>query len=347
MGGMGGMGMGGMGMGGGFRSVPPTELPYTNLEPGQTRKLPTKLVSLSGPTPEALVNMPANGEELVLGDIAQVTDNEAVQKALRLLAAEKAPDTVAQLVLWRVAAGIDWQMISRLSRRWANASEIALAQQFTARLGSRDDVDAPKEQGKLFVEVNSTGSSTDKLAADLRKAFEESVVLGLVAESTVPDQPQGPAVACRVQLSGTSEKPEAVVLVAVSDNTGRKWVSSGKFTLALPRTEGGEMKAAGVADALASGLLERLVHVALLKEKVRDKKGNLVYKIRIDNASPLVLNGLMLVGNDPEAKGVPTTLLGISVAPRKNLTVPATQDAVDRLGLQKGVRAFAADLSGL
>ena len=58
MGGMGGGMMGGMGggmmggMGGGMRSVPPTDLPSALLKPGQTRHLPTRLVSLSPPDPQ-------------------------------------------------------------------------------------------------------------------------------------------------------------------------------------------------------------------------------------------------------------------------------------------------------
>ena len=35
--------------------------------------------------------------------------------------------TVAQLVMWRVAANMDWNTIRNFSKRWANASEINLA----------------------------------------------------------------------------------------------------------------------------------------------------------------------------------------------------------------------------
>jgi hypothetical protein len=358
MGGMGGMGMGGMGMGGmgmggmggGFRSVPATGLPNATLQPGQTRKLSTRVVSMSPPTDEGLVNLPVKGEPLQIGDVADAGYNELVQKALRLLAAEKAPDSVAQLVLWRLTTPqITWQMIARLSRKWANASEIALAQQFVARLSDRDDVSDPHETGTLYVEVDSADAATDALAADLRNILKESLVLGLVARDEVPKKPEGPAVACRIRLAGTAEKPEAIALVAVSDSNGKEWVSSGKFTLPLTKVEGreGKLEAVAVADSLASGLLERLVHVTVLKGKTRNNEGKLVHRIRIDNASPLILNGLMLVGSDPESKAAPTTLLGISVAPRKSLTVPASEDAVERLGLKKGARAFAADLSGL
>jgi hypothetical protein len=58
MGGMGGM------MGGGMRSVPPTGLPYAALKPGQTRHLPTRLVSISSPDPEAGLALPGKGESM-------------------------------------------------------------------------------------------------------------------------------------------------------------------------------------------------------------------------------------------------------------------------------------------
>jgi hypothetical protein len=37
----------------------------------------------------------------------------------------------------------------------------------------------------------------------------------------------------------------------------------------------------------------------------------------------------------------------ISVSPRKSLTVPTNEDVVRNLGLKKGVRLIALDLSGL
>ncbi len=125
--GMGGMGMGGMGMGGGmgggFRSIPPTSLPFAILRPGQTRHLPTRLVGLSEPNPENPVTLPEKGEKLTLGDISQVTDNARVQKALKRLAADKAPSPVAQLVIWRVASGgLEWDAIAAMSKDWANDS---------------------------------------------------------------------------------------------------------------------------------------------------------------------------------------------------------------------------------
>ena len=115
MGGMGGMG--GM-MGGGMRSVPPTGLPFADLRPGQTRSLPTRMVSLSPPDPQGGVRFPTEGEAFRIADVGEVNASERVQKALRRLAAEKAATQVAQLVMWNVAVGLDWETIAGLSQRW-------------------------------------------------------------------------------------------------------------------------------------------------------------------------------------------------------------------------------------
>jgi hypothetical protein len=38
---------------------------------------------------------------------------------------------------------------------------------------------------------------------------------------------------------------------------------------------------------------------------------------------------------------------GISLPPHKSLSLPATAELVERLGMNNGVRVLAADLSGL
>jgi len=101
------MGGGMGGMGGGMRSVPPTSLPFANLKPGQKRDLPTRLVSLSQPDPdsETGVSFPAKDEKLQLGDVSEINGDDRVQKALKRLAADKAPATISQLVMWRLSRG--------------------------------------------------------------------------------------------------------------------------------------------------------------------------------------------------------------------------------------------------
>ena len=100
------------------------------------------------------------------------------------------------------------------------------------------------------------------------------------------------------------------------------------------------------ADGLAEGILNRLVRAQVTKGTAREK-GKLIYQIRIDNASPLVLNGLALLGTMSAADEKPKPLSGICISPRRSLTVPATEEVVRTLGLKKGIKLVALDLSGL
>jgi hypothetical protein len=77
------------------------------------------------------------------------------------------------------------------------------------------------------------------------------------------------------------------------------------------------------------------------------EKGKLTYRLRIDNASPLLLNGLAAVGTASTPDETPKVLWGISIPPHKSMTVPASEEVVKKLGLKKGIRVVALDLSGL
>ena len=81
-------------------------------------------------------------------------------------------------------------------------------------------------------------------------------------------------------------------------------------------------------------------------EKMRAATQNLA-QLRIENASPMILNGLAVLGPASKAAETPKVLSGISIPPRKNLTVPASEEAVKALGLKQGIRVMAVDLSGL
>jgi hypothetical protein len=336
------MGMMGGGMGGGFRSVPPTDLPFANLKPNQTRHLPTRLVSLSQPNPDAEnpVALPPKGEKLQLGDISQVTDDARVQKAMKRLAEDKAPLSVAQVVMWRVKDGMGWDEIARVAKGAVNAYELTLARHFVKQLDNLP----PDDTGALLYQVGAADPANQPVADALGKLLQEKYVLGLPARAGVPDRPEGPSVACRIQVIGTAAKPEAVVQVAKSDANAQSWVPVGKFNLPVER-EKGEVKAVQFVDALAGEILDRLVRAQLSKGPM--VKGKQVYKVQIDNSSPLILNGLAVLGASPKEGEAPKILSGISVAPSKKMTVPATSEMVDQLGLRKGVRVIAADLSGL
>ncbi|WP_165066955.1 hypothetical protein [Paludisphaera rhizosphaerae] len=337
MGGMGGMGggMGGMGMG--MRSVAPTGLPYASLKPGQNRKLPTRLVSLSAPNEDGTVRLPAEGEQLQLGDVSQINADARVQKALRRLAAEKAPESISQLVMWRLAQGLDWDVIARMAeKRGKNYEyELTLAQEFVDRLATLPD----DETGVLLFQVDAKGPESQAAADELTKALKDKPVLGLWAREGVPAEPEGPAVACRIRVDGK----EALVQVASSNSTAQAWVPFGKFTLPVTESDG-KFDAKATADELAGGVLNRLVR-AQLSQGPRSK-GKPTYQVKIENASPLVLNGLAIAGaDDPSSE--PKELSGVSIGPRRSMTFPATDEVVKGLGLKKGIRISAADLSGL
>jgi hypothetical protein len=346
MGGMGGGMMGGMGggmmggMGGGMRSVPPSALPSAILNPRQTRHLPTRLVSISAPRAEGRVNLPGDGERLrIIGDIASVNEDSKVQKALRRLTAQMAPTSVAQLVMWRLASKLDWDTIDELSRNWANDYEMTLAKDFVEHLDALPE----GETGRLLFQVDGKDAPGKQIASEVSKMLRGKMVLGLLTRvADIPSIPDGPAVACRIRLSGE----EAMIQVSSSDAVANGWVNFGKFSVPVTN-ETGKADVTKFADVLTEGILNRLVRAQIIKGSATKDKGKLVYQLRIDNASPLVLNGLAIVGTVSKADEVPKVLPMISVSARRSLSVPISEDVVRGLGLKKGVKLVALDLSGL
>jgi hypothetical protein len=342
MGGMGG-GMGGMG-GGGFRSVPPSSAPFATLKPNQTRHLPTRLVGLSQPNPETPVVMPEEGEALRIGEIGQLTNDERIKMAVRRLSAAKAPQSVAQLALWRVAGNLEWEVIGDLSKNWANAREITLAKQFTEKLESLP----AGESGSLHIQIAAKDASLEGDVDQIKAALKDAAVLGLPVQPEVPSAPDGPSLACRISVSGTAEKAEALVQVSTTNADATAWSPAGKFTLPVVRDKDGKVKAEAFADALAEGVLGRLVRATLSKGP--RVKGKPTYKLRVENLSPLLVNGVEVLGIDKQTgagSDERNRIWGISISPGKSMTVPASSQLVEAFGLKKGVRIMAADLSGL
>jgi hypothetical protein len=331
----------------GMRSVPPTDLPNATLAPGQSRDLATRIVSLGGPNEEGGISFPAKGEPLQIGDVATLGAGPRVQEALRRLARDKAPENVAQLAIWG-AGGMSWGDIARLSRDWANAHELALARQMVAQLDSKSD-----DTGRLLIEVSARDETQKAVAGELSGLFRDRSVLGLAVEGTVPARPVGPAVACKVQLSGNATKSEAIVQVAITDASGTAWTPSGKFTLPVIRDEAGKVKAEMFGDALADELIKRLVKVSV--KKTQAATGGLIpqaprakdlYTIRVENYSPLMLNGVAVLGSNAKEGDPAKMLLGVAISPRRSLSLPATGESVERLGL-KEIKVIGLDLSGL
>ncbi len=129
-----------------------------------------------------------------------------------------------------------------------------------------------------------------------------------------------------------------------SDGAASNWVALGKFTVPVIE-EAGKFDVGRFTDELAEAMLNRLVRVQLSKG-VKDK-GKMHYQLRIENASPLVLNGFAAVGATSKPEETAKVLSGISLSPRRSMSVPASEEVVKELGLKKGIRLIALDLSGL
>jgi hypothetical protein len=364
--GMGGMGMGGMGMGGmggGFRSVPPTGPPEAVVNPGQTRHLPTPLVSLGGPNGAGGVSAPQRGEKLQIGDISQVGASPRAEAALRRLTVEKAPQTVTQLVLWRVKGGMDWDAIVATSRSWANPYEIALARRFVERLEREDgeqDSTTNKattmttrpelsDPGRFSFQISDPGIAAAGHAArlaELRTDLSGRRVLGLTARPEIPARPDGPGLACEISLTGETSNPRLDVRLAATSPDAGRWVPAGRFSISLRDDKGKDRPAAELADDLAAQALSTLVRAEVAPGP--RVKGKPSYQITIRNTSPMVLSGLAVTGTSEGEKPTdPSLLSGLCVPPRKSLKVPASAEFVERLKLKKGVKVVAADLSGV
>jgi hypothetical protein len=303
--------------------------------------LPTRLVSLVGPDDQGRVMMPAKGEKLQLADIGELTNDPLARAALKRVAEDKAPPSVAQLVVWNLVNGFDWSTIGQYSRTWANAHEMALARDFVARLpDSRNQKYGEVEAGTIYWDLTSRRGEKDAFTAELRKLLEGQTVIGLTAKSGIPTAPKGPAITCRIRL----EDESAHVQVSSSDEAVKSWVPVGKFQVGVRNSSGAARKPIEVVDAFAESLLGRLTSVKLIEGPKQN--GKRTYKIRVDNASPLILNALALAGTDSK-DAPPASLAGFSIPPHKSLTLPATAELVKRLGLTNGIKLLGADLSSL
>jgi hypothetical protein len=332
-----GGGMGGGGMGGGMRSVPPTGLSFTTLNAGQTKALPTRLVSLSTPNLEEGLILPEQGEKLRILSPTQANVSPLAQKALKRLATAKAPTSLSQLIMWRVAAGLEWETIAQLSEKWANDYELTLAMDFVDHLQT-----SPQgETGRVLLQVTGSDAASEATALEFGKAIQGVTLLGLQAQvGEIPEQPEAPSVACRVRFTAT----DAMVQVASSDKAAKSWVPFGKFTLPATAVKG-KIDTVKFADSLAEGILNRLVRTQLTRGP--REKGKETFKLRIDNASPFILNGLAVLGTENKDDVIPRVLSGIALSPRRTMTVPASEEVVKTMGLKKGIKLMAIDLSGL
>ncbi len=148
--------------------------------------------------------------------------------AVRRLAAEKAPSVASQLVLWNVAAGLDWDVIApdvgplgRPPRRggWPAGSWRALMPPRPRRPGGS----------------SSKVEGDDGLAASMAKLAKDGSLLGLKVEDTLLDAPEGPSLAFTIVVDAAKAKAE--VAVRSSNGQGR-WIDAGKLTVPVTQKDG-------------------------------------------------------------------------------------------------------------
>ena len=216
MGGMGGGMMGGMGggmggMGGGMRSVAPSALPSAPLECWSDEAFAHAIGQHLGAG--CGWERGAAGKGRAVADYWRRWQGDPRcqgAKGARRLTGAMAPTSLSQLVMWRLAGGLDWDTISVLSQKWANDYELTLAKDFVEHLDTLPE----GETGRLLIQVDGTDAAGEPIAAELGQLLRDKTVLGLKAVvAEIPTRPNGPAVACRVRLSGK----EAMVQVSSSD----------------------------------------------------------------------------------------------------------------------------------
>jgi hypothetical protein len=298
--------------------------------------------------------MPAKDETLRIDGIDRWTDDARTRDALKRLAEAKAPQTVAQMVIWYVTDGADWEQVGRFSQGWGNAQEIALAQQFVASLDKTDQGPSKADRGTLYWDLKVEGDQSPGLADSLRTLWDKYPVLGLAAREGVPVQPKGPALSCQISINDDAID----VRPAASHPSGSDWVPLKEFRVkrleltvddqkaaSLSDEQKRERLAARIGDAIAKGMVRQLVRTRLSRgPRVAGKES---FRIKITNSSPMILNGLALGDDAVSADNPPTVLSGVCIPPLKSLTVPASGEMVGRLHLKDGVNVLAADLSGL
>jgi hypothetical protein len=260
---------------------------------------------------------------------------------------------VAQLVLWHVVDGFEWATIAEYSKGWAGPGELSLAREFAARLA-----EARPEPGKdlpltprFDYELTSRVGPDDPALTGLRHVLETGKVLGLATHEGIPARPEAPSLSCRIRV----EEGVLGVQLSASSDDASSWKTVAKFSVATADADGQARGPVELVDELAASALGRLVEVKLA-EKGKRAKGR-PHEVTIVNRSPLVLNAISLAGPKADAssadascapeEAAPATMLGMGLAPNRSVSVPVSDDAIDRLHLADGVRPVAARLGGL
>ena len=215
------------GMGGGMRSVPPTGLPFADLKPGQTRNLPTCVVSLDGTRCRGR-GAACRPRARSSGSSATSREINTIRRCRRRCGGWRPPGADKGLATGDVAVsgGLDWETIAQLSERMGEPLRADLGpgvRRSPGRVGRGDSGADPAP-------VRRDRRRRQASAADLSGVLEGKTMLGIQAVIGVPARPDGPSVACRVRLTATE------ALVQVPAATAHPGLGhSGKFTLPVAK----------------------------------------------------------------------------------------------------------------
>ena len=156
-------------------------------------------------------------------------------------------------------------------------------------------------------------------------------------------RPEGPAIACRVRLKARRSVGAGYRAATRRRRTGCRSASSPCRCRKVKE----KFDATRFADGVAEGVLNRLVRAQVIKGRPPEKgKADLP-----DPDRECVTVDAQRAGARWEPAAPRTRCRrccsGICVSPRRSLTIPATKTVVKTLGLKKGIKLIALDLSGL
>ena len=180
------------------------------------------------------MSFPAKGEPLTLGDVSQAELGPKVQMPSAGSLATR-PRRTSRSWPCGGAAGMPWSDIARISkggptRRNSPGPPTRRRPRLQLRCRHRPAPDRGHRQGRLAEGLGRRTGRAVPGPLDARPA-------GRARRADAADRP---AVACKVQLSGSPGKAEAMVQVASTDESGTSWRAMGKFVLPVAFDESGK-----------------------------------------------------------------------------------------------------------
>ena len=263
---------------------------------------------------------PTIHDVMKLMDVDEFTREPIARKALRSLATLGTSQNVAQAVAWHAFNGLTLDDLAHQAVRPFNASEMALAEGFLARL----EEGISMAEGRVTIQVRGEGALVD-VARRLDREVDGLCILGLPARSAVaPSDLAAPALHLEVSLkpgrSGAITQGRLTVRYAAP---GGSWTVLGagpiKLDSSWPNPDGASLTAA-IDRAIASAFVTA--------RPVRRTMG--LTTLRIDNRLPFTLANIVVVAGD-----APVCLEAQGIGPGRHgmAAIPAAKGNIERVKL--------------